>query len=345
MPRWRLADIPWFAILVGGLAAAAQALVTAATPDAIVAIVRQAESVRDLVETDDARTFLDAAKTLPDPGPRTIWSTPDRSASYSETQAAALPAETRAALVKRDVDAGFYYNTGFGAPALYARPLDLAAKAAPRKPGARPRVLDFGYGMIAQGRMLAASGCDVHGTDVWPVLPAIYSQPGDTGEIAGLAGRSGALTLHHGRWPADPAIAAAVGKNFDIFITKNVLKRGYVHPERPVDPSKLVTLGVDDPAFVRAMHDALTPGGVAIIYNISPAQNPPEKPFLPHADGRCPFPRELLESTGFEVIAYEADDTPMIHTMWKRLGLVEPETESALTGALFAQYTLLRRKN
>ena len=45
------------------------------------------------------------------------------------------------------------------------------------------------------------------------------------------------------------ATTAAVGGDYDLIISKNTLKKGYVHPERPVEPRRLLNLGVDDADF------------------------------------------------------------------------------------------------
>ena len=80
---------------------------------------------------------------------------------------------------------------------------------------------------------------------------------------------------------------------YDLVLSKNTLKRGYIHPERPTEDRKLIKLGVDDRAFVQAVYDMLEPGGLFLIYNLCPAQAPPDQPYIPWADGRCPFDRRL----------------------------------------------------
>ena len=83
----------------------------------------------------------------------------------------------------------------------------------------------------------------------------------------------------------------------------------------------------------------LKPGGYFFIYNLAPAQG---KPYLPMADGRCPWSRELLQAAGFEVLAYDADDS----TRARQMGhLLEWDSDGDdLKKNLFATYTLLRRK-
>jgi hypothetical protein len=312
-------------------------------------MMTQARNIRDMFTTPDVIAFLDAFSLLPDPGTRAIWVPKDKSAPRvlrSQSQYDTLDQATKDTLTKKDLDASFYFNTGFGFPAIYARPMEIAAKA--DGGGVRgKRILDFGYGMITHLRLLAALGNDVHGVDVWDILPVLYGEPTDTGTIAGAPhadgtpGKSGTLTLHNGRWPADAELVKAIGGNYDLIVSKNVLKRGYIHPEREVDPKFLVTLGVDDPTFLHAMHDALKPGGIALIYNISPPQNPDDKPYLPHADPHCPFPREMIEKTGFEVIDYDKSDDDFLRQMWVKMGLSESAEKAK--SEIFTRYTLMRR--
>ena len=89
-------------------------------------------------------------------------------------------------------------------------------------------------------------------------------------------------------------ISYTVGGGYDLFISKNTLKKGYVHPERPVEKRRLLNLDVDDEAFVRALHAALKPGGWVMIYNITPAPSPPDVPLCspPMAEGGIRFRRD-----------------------------------------------------
>src|SRR5262249_241072 len=98
--------------------------------------------------------------------------------------------------------------------------------------------------------------------------------PGAPGRIAPAmpAGGDGPLQPVTGQWPADAAtlaaVKAALPDGLDLFLSKNTLKRGYIHPERETDPRRLVHLGVDDAAFVAAVAQALKPGGLFVIYNL-----------------------------------------------------------------------------
>ena len=91
------------------------------------------------------------------------------------------------------------------------------------------------------------------------------------------------------------------------------------------------------------MRSDIKPGGVFLIYNIAPAQNPPEKPYLAHADGRCPFERALLEKAGFEVTEFDRVDTEAIYGYWKTLGYDKGASREEALKDLFALYTLCRK--
>jgi len=94
----------------------------------------------------------------------------------------------------------YYWNTRYGTPRAHARAPGLAAAHGLRAEGAA--VLDFGCGGLGAARLLAACGAQVTGVDVDPLLPALYSWPGDQGEVPrGERRAPGRLTLVTGRCP------------------------------------------------------------------------------------------------------------------------------------------------
>ena len=207
------------------------------------------------------------------------------------------------------------------------------------------KIFDFGYGTVGHLRLLAGLGADVTGLDVNPLLRALYGAPEDQGPVKSRRGRDGRLRLIDGRFPADKSVASNVGTNYDLIVSKNTLKRGYVHPERPVEPRQLLGLGVDDAQFVKALHDALKPGGRVMIYNICPAPSPPGQPYKNWADGRCPFAREVWESAGFRILAFDRDDSEAIRRVaHAALGWDQGESSIDLKSDLFAQYSLMERR-
>lgn len=312
-------------------------------PAAVEQLREEAKKLGPLVKTDAVKAFLDATAGLPSISTRVVYRDKPNNLAYTAEEAEALPAEKRDKLQKAEYGEDFYYFTGYGSPLVYARPLDLVAAAAGIESFAGKRVFDFGYGSVGQLRLLASLGADAVGTEVQPVFRALYSEPGDQGVIKGRSGTDGKVTLVEGKWPAEDRVRTAVGGGFDVFTSKNTLKRGYIHPEREADPRMLIDLGVDDESYVRAMFDALKPGGYAIIYNLCPAPAPPDKPYIPWADGRCPFDRGLLEQVGFEVLEYNKDDCPAAFDFWFALGYEQGQSREELGRNLFAHYTLLRR--
>jgi len=316
------------------------------TPRAVIA--REARMVAPLVASDLARDFLRAAEALPPiEGSRTIFLDRAAGKAYTGRDADALTPEQREAMRELTLDERFYYLTRYGTPVAYARALDLAAAhGLARADGAR--ILDFGFGGIGHLRMLAALGASAAGVDVDPVLQALYSAPGDTGEVprwvppatmapAGPPGRVAVLT---GRWPADGPVREAAGDGLDLFLSKNTLKNGYIHPAEPVDQRMLVNLGVPDEAFVAAVFGALKPGGVFLIYNLCPAPSVPPEPYKPWADGRSPFPRAMLEAAGFTVAAFDVVDDEPARAMGRALSWDRGDKPMDLAQDLFAWYTI-----
>src|SRR5262245_30141676 len=144
----------------------------------------QAIALKPLVKTLAVQAFLDSTRALPFPGSRTLYMDSSRTHFYSEPQSRELGDEARAKLIARTLDDHFYYNTRYGTPLAYARPLDLVAQQGV-KSFTGWHIVDFGYGGIGHLRLLASLGANVVGVDVDPLLPVLYSQPGDQGAVPG----------------------------------------------------------------------------------------------------------------------------------------------------------------
>jgi hypothetical protein len=281
-----------------------------------------ARTLSTMVETPLAKHFLAKTSELPHVSPRTIYKSKDKK-RWSRVEEPELEA------VK--VDEELYYETKYGSPLSYARPFDILGQhGLLPKPGIR--YVDFGYGEIGSLRLTAALGWHATGIDVEPMLPVVYDPVPN-------------ITMLDGKFPADPAIVKAVGTGLDLFIAKNTLKRGYIHPYRPApDPARLIQLEVTDDEFVKAVHDALAPGGWLMIYNICPALTPEDKPFVPWSDGRSPFGRDRFEANGFEVLEFDRDDTDAIRKLGHVLRWDEGEDAMDLVHDLSVLYTLARRR-
>ena len=203
------------------------------------------------------------------------------------------------------------------------------------------RVADFGHGGIGQLRLFAEMGAEAVGIDVDTVQPVLYSQPGDQGPFGKVGG---SVKLVNGRFPADPKVVAAVGGGYDLFLSKNTLRMGYIHPAEKVDPQRLVHLGVDDPGFLKAVAKVLKPGGWLVIYNLSPAPNVAGKPYRPNADGRCPFSAADLAAAGFETLVRDGVDDPAARAVGAALGWDRPPVNMNLKDDLFGLVTIARKK-
>jgi hypothetical protein len=330
--------------VAGASPARAAAPADSTPPPAREALRREARALLPLVRHAGARAFVEAAWRLPEIAPRTIWFDSARTRFWTAPAAAQLPDSARARLISRTLDERFYYYTRYGTPLAYARALDLVEGQGLHHLGRR-RIADFGYGTIGHLRLLASLGADVVGIDVDPLLRTLYADPGDTGAIAPEGGgRAGGITLVEGKFPADPAVVAAVGDGYDLFLSKNTLKRGYIHPSERADPRQLVHLEVSDSVFVVAVHRALAPGGFAMIYNLSPAPAPAGQPYRPWADGHDPFAREVWERAGFEVLVYDAEDHEAARRMAHALGWDAGPNPMDLEQDLFARYSIYRKR-
>lgn len=301
---------------------------------------QEAEALRPLVKTTIARRFLDAAADLKEPAPRKLFADPATRALYSEASAAKRDADTRAKLRPVTLTEQLYYFTLYGTPLAYVRPLEVLGQNGVADVEGK-RLFDYGYGTIGHLKMLARCGADAVGVDVDPFLRELYSSPEDTGSVPRAKDeKAGKVTLIDGSWPSDPKTVTAVGGKYDLFISKNTLKKGYIHPERPVDKRFLVDLGVSDEAFVKALYDTLNPGGRVLIYNLAGALSKPDEPYNPSTDGRCPFPKSLWESIGFRVVAFDTDDSAAARAMGSAFGWDKGPRPMNLEKDLFAHYTL-----
>lgn len=329
------------ALLLGFSVPASHAQEGPAPASAVERIRKEAAALLPHVKTEWVKEFLKETSTLPTVPARTLLHDEGKTRYYSMEEAAKLSEAEKAALIPLEVDEDYYYNTRYGTPLAYARPLDLLGRKG-FEPAGR-RILDFGYGGIGQLRLLSTLGADVVGIEIDPLTRALYSWPGDQGEATGAKGTKGKLRLVHGSFPAEEGVRQEVGEDYDLILSKNVLKRGYIHPEKPVPDRQRVLLGVDDEKFVRTLYAILKPGGRVLIYNLSPAQNPPDKPYIPWADGRCPFSVALWRDAGFRVIAFDRNDSDSAREMAHALGWDSGEQPMNLEKDLFAHYTLVEK--
>lgn len=304
-------------------------------PTPVQQLKAEAAALTSLIETPLVRRWLAHTGDLKEPTARVVFRDP--AGEYlSVREAAALLKEKKGELRRARIPATFYYSTRYGSPLAYGRLLDFAARHGLRDLKGK-RVLDFGFGSIGHLQLLAHAGAEARGIEVDSLLKALYSEPEDVGRMGG-----GSVRLHFGFFPTDSKLAAEVGGGYDLITSKNTLKRGYIHPKRPAPKEQLVDLGVDDLTFLKEIYSRLRPGGVFVVYNVSPRPAPPDKPYIPWADGRFPFHRYLAEKAGFEVLAWDADDLPFAQAMGRALGWDKQGMD--LEKNLQAEATVLRRR-
>ncbi len=318
----------------------------AVAPGSIVEqMTTEAAALGAQVQSSLAKEFVTGFQCLPAVAtPRVAYYNKETREALTEAAAKGMTEEQLAGYTKRGLDEQYFYMTRYGTPVAFTRPMEILGRAGVKHVDGL-KLLDFGFGSIGQLRALAALGADAVGVEVDALMKAMYSDPGDTGtikrcEVAGK-GRDGSVKLIFGQFPAETATVTDVGTGYDVFVSKNTLKRGYIHPEQQVDPRMLVHLRVDDETYVKAVYDILRPGGFALIYNLSPAPAKEGEPYKPWADGRSPFTRELYERAGFAVVAFDTDDSVAAREMGKVLGWAEGGMD--LEKDLFGTYTLVRK--
>ncbi len=282
------------------------------------------------------RAFLVSAQTLPGYQPRKVYR--KEAGGQKMTLGAAsyelLPPEEKEGWTAEDLSSLEYYYTGYGTPLAYGRVLDVLGQAGVGSIQGR-RICDFGCGTIGHLQVMARLGAHTVGVDPDPWLRELYSEPGDQ-TLEPEEGK-GTVKLVSGYWPGDPLALTQVGR-FDIFTSKNTLKRGYIHPDQKVDPRRTVNLGVSDATFLATLYDRLNPEGWVVIYNISGAQ--PAEGYNPSADGRNPFPQEAWEKAGFTTIAYDVDDSEAIRKWGAAFGW---GSAGELAEGFFARVSVFRK--
>lgn len=286
-----------------GLALAAVSGVGAAADSALVSVRHGSAALMPLMHTTLAREFLVACSSLPAPSSRVVLHDRAGKHFFSEREATTQPDSLASRLEPDTLDGRYFYQTRYGSILNYARVFEVLGGAG-IKTFDHQRMLDFGYGRIGHLRAVASLGANAIGVDVDPLLRALYSEPGDQGEVRGKAGRVGRVSVVTGSFPGDSTTRAVVGTNYDLVISKNTLKGGHSPAER-ARQSRVIDLGVSDSTFVRAVVGCLKPGGLFLMYTISgPRGNP-----------RCPFSEAMLREAGFEILAYDRDDSPGAQSM------------------------------
>lgn len=315
-----------------------------ATPSPVATLRAEAERLRPRVECAGTRAFLDAVGALPEIGARTVLYDAKTRAAVSEAAFADLSEAERARYQPTPFGGEFYYTSMYGSPLAYTRALDVLGTTLGKSGDdvlSGKRVLDYGYGGIGHLRLLASLGCDVVGVDVDPLL-ANYYRAEDQGTIPSAKpdGRAGQLRLVHGTWPTEESVKEAVGAGYDLVVSKNVLKKGYVRPAQEVDPRMRIHLGLESLEFLAELARVLKPGGHLLIYNICPA--PRADRYLPWAYGESPFTRDEYTAAGFEVLLFDQEERAACQE--QAVALDWPAQGMDIENDLFAWVTLVRKR-
>jgi hypothetical protein len=304
------------------LAALAFAFLSPQDDPTLASLRAEARRIEPLLGTDAASELLRHVDALPAIEAHTV--------SYvrSDGQEAEL-----------QVDTARFYHTFYGTPLAALRAYDVAAARGIETYRGR-RILEFGYGSVGQLWLLAAAGADVVGIEVSAALEALY---GDhmVFRVEGDAG-SGRCELFFGRWPTDE-LRESVGGGFDLFLSKNVIKRGYVAPPESAGIAPELDFGVPAEDFLRRVRECLAPGGLALFYNLGGAPAAEGERYRPATDIASPWDRAAYETAGFEVLELDADDTAVARRCARAFGWDGPPFSMELERDLFARYTLLRR--
>jgi len=316
-----------------------------AKPSAVQTLRDEAATLQPQVKSALAKSFLAATKCLPEIAPRTMYRD-DKTRKYlTPVEADQLGEEAKAALKQVPIDETRYYQTKYGSPLAYTSAMELLGQNG-LESFAGKKILDFGYGSVGHLRLMALNGADTVGLDVDSFLTALYSDHADSGEITGECGPAGRIALVNGTFGEDP-VKESVGDGYDLIISKNMLKRGYVAPpaDQEVDKRMLIDLGITNDEFLKTVFDRLKPGGLFMIYNICPKQGDVAngEKYSPMADGHCPWDRAALEKQGFKVIELDVDDSAAARTQGKALGWDQGAQPMNLESDLFAWYTIVEK--
>ncbi len=350
LTRWsRVATRLSVALLAASFLSACSTLpATTASKPAVSAFARQtnteANALRPFNTTAVALEFLSAATVtaggaaavLPPQTPRVVYTHAKPRRSVSPAQFEAMTPGERDGFVAATHDEAFYYATFYGAPVAYVRALEVAGVHGLATQH-QARVLDIGYGAVGGPRLMAGAGAQVAAIDVDSLLPALYRDPSDQGAVAGIDGRTGSIRLYDGVFAGGSAVTQLLGNRFSLIVSKNTMKRGFMKPANGRPP--WVSFDVSDEVLLGTVYDALAPGGLLVIYNISGAFDANK----PSTDPRSPFTTEQFAKANLSVLAFDVSDDVAVRTMGKALGWDAQMGD--LEKNLFARYTVVRRAN
>ena len=298
------------------------------------ALVGECDAVRADAATVAGNAWLDRADDIrAELDERTFYSARRPNRAITSADYEALPEEEREGWRAFEVTPDSYYATFYGTAAAYLPAVDFAATAMDATDDADlfegKRVLDLGYGQMGQLELLAACGAEVVGVEVDPILTMLYDDTQQPRAVENPAGDGGSVRVTECLWPNEESCRENVGGGYDVIISRNLLKRGYVKPEKLLGNYVPVAHGMSDAEACGHFYDALSPGGVLVIYSLGGKPDPAK----PWTDIANPWPLGAWESAGFEVVHHDLDVSPGAREMFVALGYrTAEEAEDALFG-------------
>lgn len=231
---------------------------------------------------------------------------------------------------KINVDSRYYYYTRYGTPLAFVSALEALGRRL--KSPKRLNILDYGFGTIGHLKLLSLNGHKVTGIEANTFLEALYEDE---------YSKNDNMELFFGIFPKDDHFKEKLTpESYDVFISKNTLKKGYVNPEFEFDKKYLINIGRSEEEYLNAVFNLLKDDGYFLIYNLHGKLVLEKDAYKPMLDGRSPFTKEQFKNAGFSVIEYNQDDTEFIRKMGKALGW---EASMNFDKDLFATYTLVKK--
>jgi hypothetical protein len=229
-----------------------------ATVHPLQSLIDDASALRDVYSSPGAQRMLDGVEELPICEPSPVYAAWRPNRGYTQSQYDALDDSQREGLRMLPIESVDYYSTFYGTPLVYARILDLVELHSPGFVVEGARIMDLGYGQLGQLRLWAQMGADVVGVEIDPILTAIYDGCQAVGDVDDDPKTSGSVALVEGAWPNDESCRKEVGGEFDLIISRNLLKRGYVKPAA-LNPAFPVPVGweMSDAEVVGHFYDRL----------------------------------------------------------------------------------------
>ena len=300
-------------------------------------LLDDADDLREIYQSPQAQIMLDQVEHLPVCDPVTVHAAWRPNRGYTAEQYALLDESDREGLRQLDLEPADQYATFYGSPLVYARILDLLHTHAPGFTVHDAKIMDLGYGQLGQLRLWAQMGADVTGVEIDPILTAIFTNSKAVGDIDHNQKTPGSITLVEGSWPNDETTRKQAGDRYDLLVSRNLLKRGYVKPAQ-LNPNFPPPVGweMTDAEMLKHVHDLLVPGGIVVIESLGP------KPDLqiPWSDISNPWPEQAWIDAGFEVLAHDQDESDYARIMGATLGW---DDQMNLETDLFGVYSVYRK--